>query len=374
MSEKNRFAPLAELPSSKEQEDQVPRSGTTARLLLDADEEGPPAEQTSRSMTGPEEPLPLSFEEKKALFKKRRAEYEKEERQKKWHESNISRLAAISTSSAAASQGLRKRTASSDEAEEPPKRRRTEPFPSGPTAGEPTAAASATSPKGNSSASEVVPYVDTALSPPSSFQWHDIRMPARPLPCVIQVKNSVHMGSFARNTKGWAFSLILKAGRWDVPTMTMKFFPEGIQGPQSAETGWCLGEWIKPDWMVTDFKVHRVADCAENGKICHSKVVGLCNNEEERARLVCISLEAWPKILGHFDRKNRWKNPQPGVKKLFSAMFTGRHPYHLRMWFIAPHDFERFEKQCLSIFTLFFQQRKPSYDGIRDANGVGFDF
>ena len=214
---------------------------------------------------------------------------------------------------------------------------------------------------------------DPYLAPPSSFAWRNIRMPISPLLCIVQVNNSIRIGSFDENTTDWAFKLVLNAGQGVVPTMIMKFFSNGIEGPQSAQTGWCLGEWLVNDWIVTAFKVHRVADCAGNGRIRHSHVLGLCKTDEEKSRLICISLEAWPKILGHFDHYNRWKDPQPRVKTLFSVVFTGRRPYHMRIWFIAPGNLENFEKQCLSIFTLFFQQRKPPYYGIVDANGVGFN-
>ena len=131
-----------------------------------------------------------------------------------------------------------------------------------------------------------------------------------------------------------------------------------MKGPQSAQTGWCLAEYMRPDWMVTDFKVHCVADCAENSSTRHRNILAACKTDQDKARLICISLEAWPKILGHFDRKNRRKNPQPGVKKLFSAVLTGRHPYRMLIWFIAPDDVQRFNQRCLSVFTIYFERRK----------------
>ena len=192
-----------------------------------------------------------------------------------------------------------------------------------------------------------------------------------PVRGTIQVNYLARIGSFTKGTNDWAFQLDADLKR--SPTLIMDFFSQGVEGPHDAQTEWCLNDNIRNEWMVTDFKVQRVADCAEKGQIRHPYVLGLCKADEEKARLVCISLEAWPKILGHFDRRNRWNNPQPGVKKLLSAVLTGRRPYHLRIWFLAPNGLEKFEKQCLSIFTLFFQQRKPPSYGICDAHGVGFN-
>ena len=311
------------------------------------------------------------------------AEDAAKERAKKLRQDNGSALVILrAVPSAAPSQSRRKRTASVAE-DEPSKRQRMGSLSPTQTVHEPAVTVDATTSKGETEETEVVRaetptsaivvQEDPFLPAPSSFEWHDIRMPRRPLLCIVQANNSTRIGSFARNTKDWAFFLTFNADRWQVPTMTMKFFPKGIKKPQSAQTGWCLGDWMEGSWMVTDFKVHRVADCAEHGEIRHREILAACKTEEEKARLICISLEAWPKIRGHFDRDNQWKDPQPGTKELFSAVLTGRHPYHLRIWFVAPDDLETFEKQCLSVFTLFSQRRKPPYDGICDPRGVGFD-
>lgn len=296
---------------------------------------------------------------------------------------NASKSAARPVSAAAPSQGRRKRRESSEEAEQPSKRQHMGSRSPRQGVGELAIATSTPVPaseteepdvvKEEVSSPTIVVQEDPFLLPPSSFEWHDIRMPNKPLLCIVQANNSSRIGSFTENTKGWAFTLTFKADPWQVPTMIMRFFSDGIEAKSKAQTGWCLGEWMKDDWMVTDFKVYRVADCAVNSKIRHRDILAACNTEEERARLTCISLEAWPKILGHFDSKNRWKNPQPGAQKLFSAVLTGRHAYRLRIWFLAPVDFETMDKQCLSIFNLFFHRRKPAYDGIRDANGEGFE-
>ena len=383
-SSRNQYATLGDDPSSsKEQEVPVPATGTEGmanQTMQDTDQAGPPIPSGGPESTTTRQ---LTREEGVALFLRRKAEWkakiEEDEKAEKLRQNSKPSTSAISP------RGLRKRSASSDEVEESSKRQRTrtESHSRSQTVQEvpvtvPTTESDSETEEPNDGkeqtpTSAMVAQADPYLSPPSSFEWRNIRMPKRPLLCIVQVSNSTIIGSFDKDTKDWAFRLTFDADRWQIPTMTMKFFSNGINGPQSAQTGWCLGDWITPDWMVTDFKVHRVADCADKGRIRHSDVLGLCKTDEEKARLICISLEAWPKILGHFDRNNRWKNPQPGVKKLFSAVFTGRRPYHLRIWFLAPDDLEKFERQCLSIFTLFFQQRKANHYGICDAHGVGFN-
>ncbi len=154
--------------------------------------------------------------------------------------------------------------------------------------------------------------------------------------------------------------------------MTMKFFPWGMIGQQSAQTGWCLREWMEGDWMVTDFKIHHVADCAEDGEIRHRDILAACENDQQRARLVCISLEAWPKIQGRLGKRDGRKNPQPGTEEFFSTVLTGRHRYQLRIWFLAPFNVGRFNSQCLSFFTGYFEHRE-SLHSYRDANGVSFE-
>ena len=396
-SSSNRFAVLGGTPSSsKGQKEKIPVTGN-------GDKEDQPMQDTAQTspilpLSGLEDSLPKmqSKQELIALFRKRRQEFfEREEanaREKERMKKSQGRrkpttfVGSLTPSAGLISQGPRKRTASSDEAEKPSKRQHMGSRSPSQAVGEPASATPMTVSASETEEPEepdvmreeapipaIVVQEDPFLSPPSSFEWHDIRMPKKPLLCIVQANNSTRIGSFAENNEGWAFTLMFNADRWQVPTMTMRFFSDGIKARASAQTGWCLGEWMKDDWMVTDFKVYRVADCAENGKIRHRDILAACKTDEEKARLTCISLEAWPKILGHFDRNNRWKNPQPGVKNLFSAVLTGRHAYHLRIWFLAPGDFETMEKQSLSIFNLFFHRRKPTYDGIRDANGVGFD-
>ena len=397
----NRFAPLGETSSPNEKETPVPTTDTTVQAMQDVSQAGSSTEMSSFSMSDLRASLPsssetpsLSMSDRRASLPKdhagrveyvrrRFAEVEAELKREKLQQSNASKGITRPLPSAAPSQLLRKRTASCNEAEEPRKRQRLGSYSRSQTVQEvpvtaPTTESDSETEEPNDGreqnpASAMDVQEDPYLSQPSSFEWRNIRMPKHPLLCIVQVNNSTRIGSFDKNTKDWAFKLTFDAGCGQIPTMTMKFFSNGIKGPQSAQTGWCLGDWLSPDWMVTDFKVHRVADCAEKSQIRHPYVLGRCKTDAEKARLICISLKAWPKILGHFDQNNRWKNPQPGVKKLFSAVLTGRHAYHLRIWFLAPNDLESFERQCLSIFTLFFQQRKPNYDGIRDAHGVGFN-
>lgn len=323
-------------------------------------------------------------QENLATYKRLYRAYEQDEERKKSRQGNSSTLVVQPIPSGALSQGLRKRTVSFDKAEESSKRRRVgPPSPSQPVRG-PAIAASTGVPEsktekpdvateGNPSASALVDPEAPVLSLQSPFRWADIRNPRNLFLCIVQANNSSLIGSFAEDTKEWAFKLGFDAGRRRIPTMNMRFFSNGIEGPGYSQTGWCLGDYIEGDWMVTDFKVHRVADCPENGEICHPNVLAACNTDEEKARLICISLEAWPKILGHFDPKDRPKIPKPGVKKLFGAVFTGRHPYELRIWFRAPYDLERFEKQCLSFFTRYFEHRRPPHDDLYDADDVCFE-
>ncbi len=143
--------------------------------------------------------------------------------------------------------------------------------------------------------------------------------------------------------------------------MTMGFLPFGDIGPQRGETGWYLGKYVKGDWMVTDFKIHRVLDCPDNRSICRHDVLAAYQTNQDRSRLICISLEAWPMIIGHFNRDDQWTNLNPVLKKLVSVL-TGRHHYQLRIWFRAPYDTEKFNKQCLSFFTRVFERREASND------------
>ena len=124
--------------------------------------------------------------------------------------------------------------------------------------------------------------------------------------------------------------------------------------------------------MVTDFKIHRVADYARDKNISHNKILTACKTDEEKTRLICISLEAWPKILGHSSGYGKCRKPHQGVKELYSGVFQGRRPYHLFIKFLAPMDLEIFEKQCLSYFTRYFERRKLPHDDLCDADGVSF--
>lgn len=378
-SSRNYFDPLAEGSSSKEQETRVPTTDTTDHVMYDAPQTGPSAgnEPISATSLGASVPKRLSREEGIALFHKRRVEWEKEEkeeRKQKLRKGKSSTFVSQPIPSAAPPQGLRKRRASPNEAKESSKRRRVEPLSSSQVAEEPATAAPASVLAGNSSAPTVVVQEDPVLSPWNSFTWANLQTPKKSFMCVVQVNDSTRIGSFDRDTTNWAFELTLNPAdaerRW-VPTMTMKFFCNGVKGRQSAQTRWSLREWMEDDYMVTGFKIHRVADCAENGSIRHHDILAACKTDDAFSRLICIDLEAWPKILNHFDMCDTWDTE---VKELLSAVLTGRRPHHLRIWFLAPYRVGRFNKKCLSFFTRYFGRRDLLQGGVyRNASGVSYE-
>lgn len=144
-----------------------------------------------------------------------------------------------------------------------------------------------------------------------------------PLLCIAQLGYLARMGSFDEDTRDWAFHLILDADQRQSPTMIMNFFSKGVKGQLNGQIEWCLGDFTNDDWMVADVKIQRVTDCfMKQRRICHPKILKACQTDEEKARLICISLVAWPKLRGHFDEC---------VLEPFSAIFTGRHLYDLRI-------------------------------------------
>lgn len=148
-------------------------------------------------------------------------------------------------------------------------------------------------------------------------------------------------------------------------------FSNGTKGPRCGQTGWCLGDYMGGDWMVTDFSIRRVGDYPQDESIAHPHVLAACEAADIlKARLFCIILEAWPKVQGRVNFDDEQKNPQPGVKELFDVVFRGGHSYQLRIWFRAPYTSEKFEKQCLSFFTRYFEQRKTPHNDLYDADGV----
>lgn len=343
--------------------------------MHDAVQPGSSSGQVGMSMTGLEASLPHvpSQDGLIALFKKRGAEAVRHEDEEKERSRKAKFLTNVGQppSSAAVTQDRRKRRAPVDGANPSSKRRRGGRVPTSQVFGK-AAIATPTTESGrrtedpkvameeNLSAPEFINSEAPVFSQPDKFDWADIRNPRNPFLCIIQANDAALIGSFDKNERNWAFQLTLDAGRPDVgrrcsPDMTMEIFSKGIHGPQCGQTEWCLADYIRNDWMVLDLKIHHLADCAEGDGIRHRDVVAACKTKEERARLVCISLEAWPKILGHF---NMGEKPQPGVEELFSAVFTGRHPYQLRIWFIAPYKVEKFEKQCLSAYKRCFEQRQ----------------
>lgn len=390
---KNPHAPLGDIDSSKEQKTQVARTGTEDtgdQMVQRTDQPDTSAEEVGM-LTGGLDSLPHvpTLDELFELALKRGlalVDAEEKEKGKKLRQGNSSRYVGDQSPSAAPQQGLRKRTAPFHEAKDSSKRRRVRPFPQSQAVAEPDIATPTTvsdskteepavAKGGDPSASALVVPEAPVLSPPSTFRWADIRNPRELLLCIVQANDSKPIGSFAEDTEDWAFHLTFDAGRWRIPTMTMRFFSNGLLGPQCGQTGWCLGDYIENGWMVTDFKIHRVADCPENENqgIRHRDVLAACKTDEDMARLICISLEAWPKILGLWRTKDlRRNNPKPGVNKFFSNVFTGRHPYQSRIWFLAPDDLKGFEKKCLSFFTRYFEQRRVPHYGLYDADDVCF--
>ena len=340
-SSSNRFDPLAEASSSKEKE-------TADQTMQDASQTGSSSESRPFSTSSLQDRPPMDRDSLKALYRKMLAEYEEEEeRTKRLQQRKASTRVTSPPSFVAPSQLLRKRTASSNEAEEPSKRRRLEPIDSSPEPEEPATSSTTAPPERDPSAQGVVPYIDPTVIP----WWANIQTPEMPLPCIIQVNDCGKIGSFDESKKQWAFHLNFDAGPQQSPAMTMKFFSNGIRMAQSGETRWLLSDVQEDEWMVLNFEIFYLADLSTSrkGRIYHSKILGACS-AEERDRLVCIKLKAWPKVIGHFNGQAR---------KYFPDVFTGRHPYQIHIWFIAPYDVDTFEEQCLKYFTHYFK-RRPS--------------
>lgn len=350
---RNRFAPLGEASGSNEKETLVPPTNitdTTDQTTQDVSE----AHSSSKTSS-------LSISDIKAMdhagrveyVRKRLAEYEEEEeRRKKLHQSKASTRVTSPPRSVVPSQLLRKRSAYSDKAEEPPKRRRLEPVDSSPEPEEPVTSSSAAPPEGDPSAQGVVPYIDPTLI----LWWANIQTPEMPLPCMVQVNYLSRFGSFDESTEQWTFHLTFDTGPQQSPAMTMKFFANGVRRPQSGETRWLLSDVHEDEWMVLDFQIFHLADPStfRKRRIRPSKIFKACRTEE-RDRLICIRLKAWPKVMGRFDGQAR---------KFFPDVFTGRHPYQIHIWFIAPHDVKTFEEQCLQFYIHYFKHRPSVHSGI----------
>ena len=337
---------------------QVP-TDTGDQIIMDVDQ---PA-ATSRNLSpSPDLKTPEGLIR---YFHKRGAEIdENDERRKKLRQANTMKVPGKPAPSSAPPQRLHKRKASSDNAEESSKRQHVVPLISSGAAVKPATAAPATASEGKVSTSATRVQEDPILSPPKLDSWNSIRNPGRPLLCILQVNNGSRIGTFKKNPTRWAFQLTLDAGPRRDPVMFMDFFDQGVRGPQGGETSWLLNDYVEGDWMVRDFKIHRVADCAQDGEVCHREILASCKNDQERARLICISMESWPKVLSKF---------KDCFQKHLSPIFEGRIPYHIRIWFIAPKDLENFEKQCLSVFVRSFEERGLAYRDMRDANGVSFE-
>lgn len=244
----NRFAVLGQAaPSSTEQEIRVPVTDMEDQTMQDNTQAGPPM-----SIGGLEGSIPhvLTREEKIPTFHKKRLQWEAEEREKERlkksrQRSNRSTFVGRPIPFPPPSQGLRKRTASSDEAEKSSKRMKLD------------SVASATTVGANSSASALGVQRDTVLSP----WWAQIQTPKLPLLCIVQLGYLARIGSFDEDTRAWAFHLILDADQRQSSTMIMNFFSKGVKGQLNGQIEWCLGYVTNDDWMVTDIKIQRVADC-----------------------------------------------------------------------------------------------------------------
>ena len=360
--------------SPNAQRDQVP-PGTSDQTMTDV--AGGTGDQTMtdtdataidmKSMLSglPAPPKTLTRAEKTSILLKQGAEaVEAFERNKKSRQADSKKAPGKPTPSAAPPQHLRKRKASSDSAEESSKRRHMVPrSPSG-AAAERATVAPATASGGNASTSALRVQGNPILSPPRLKYWSEIRNPERPLLCILQVNDGVSIGSFYDNAKRWAFRLNLDAGIWGSPAMMMDFFKDGVTKPQGGKTIWRLRDNFEDDYMVRDIKFHRVADCAQDGEIRNQRILTACRTDQERARLVCISMESWPKVIGEF---------KESFQKHLSPLISGRIPYHIRIWFIAPEDVESFGKHCLSCFIRCFEERAPTYRDMCDDNGVSFE-
>lgn len=307
-SSSNRFAVLGGTPSSsKGQKEKVPVTGT-------GDKEDQPMQDTAQaspslSLSGLDDSLPKmqSKQEIMALFRKRRQEFfEREEanaREKERMKKSQGRrkpttlVGSLTPSAGLLSQGPRKRTASSDEAEKPSKRQHMGSRSPSQTVGEPAVATSMTVSAIKTQESDVVREKASAATdliqadPVLSPWWADIRIPEKALPCIIQVNCLDRWGTFDETAREWTFLLAFEVGHQRGPAMIMKFFSSGVTGLQNAQTGWRLSDYIEDEWMVLDFSTHRVSGSSDR-RICHRRILEACQTDEEKARCMCIRLEA----------------------------------------------------------------------------------
>ena len=252
-------------------------------------------------------------------------------------------------------QALYTRRSSFDETGVPSKLHDTDPPSSSWAAQELVAAAPATTTRDIQPAWAFVVQEYPPLISTSPFYSTDVRNPRKPFLCIVQVNDEPLIGSFTKTMQDWTIQIALNVNGLVDPTMTMVFFSKGLDGPQSAETRWCLSDMTKGGHTVTDFKIFDVLGCVPGGRINRDDIQLACldkaNDSSQIRRLVCISLEARPHNVSYFDEDHLSQNPQPAIESLYSAMFTGRDPYHLYIWFIAPYEIGRFNKQCLAAFT-----------------------
>ena len=356
-SSSNRYSPFGKSTRSGA-EPEVPATGTSDEAKSDF-------ARTGLSINSLRDPSLTPAEFCARFLRIGKALVEEDEQKSKARQADSIKGPKKPTPSAAPPPRPFKRKGSSDSAEQSSKRRHLVTLSSSGAAGEPAAAGSPSASEENVSTSALRVQDEPTLSPPKLSSWTDICNPKKPLECMIQVNNGPTKGTFKENPQNWAFQLTFDAGVRRSPVMTMEFFDHGIRRPRGGKTSWSLRDNVEDDWMVRDLKVHRVADCAADGDLRNRHVLAACRNDQERARLVCISMESWPKILGKCKKSFR--------QQRFSPIFFSRIPYHIRIWFIAPKDVESFEKQCLSVFVRCFEGRRAAYQDLSDANGVSLE-
>ena len=294
---RNRYELLGDAPSSsREQQSQALVTNTADTAVHDADQARPSARRQDLSM--------LTKAEKLAIVKRRMAEIEQEDKEeeerKKSREASSAILVDRSIPSAASLQVRPKKVTDFDEAKEPLKRRHVGPFPPSHASGEPAPTTvsdvNAESPDVATPGTPCPPAVAPPKTPnwvPRAPVWADARSQKEPLLCIVQANDASLVGSFVKDTKEWAFELTLDVGQRQIPTMTMKCFSNGTEGPQCGETQWRLGDYVVNDWIVPVFKISHVWNYLEDESIAHPLVLAACETSGlSKDRLYCIILES----------------------------------------------------------------------------------
>lgn len=208
------------------------------------------------------------------------------------------------------------------------------------------------SPDGEAEESDYPPIVSDApfLSPSiRSLDTGDIENPGTPLFCIVQANDEPLIGSFSADTKKCTLQLTIDAGPWDLPSLEMELLCNGTDGPMTGITRWCLGDWLDR------IKFYRVADCRPNVDIANPDVLAACETDDEKNRLVCARIRTMIRPGDHI--YGEWGVYDNNITNFLSILFTNKEVYHLKIWFIAPHDLDDFEEQCLVFFLLYSQIR-----------------